>query len=638
MQKLETIENSSIQSYKESILHIYYNCIRTNGELNLIQYSEKYEELICSLYIGYEQSKESISTCNSHKYKTAISIADYVYLQKLLYKLIAQTRDICYGKGERDLTYMMIYKWWKYYPNMGLNALYAMMFSGEQLQNIQNGFSLSINTNAPYCIYQPGYGCFKDVKYFCNYVQKYGDKNDIICKYAMTMLNQRLYDDYIKYTTLGTYPSLACKWIPRENSKYGWIFEKMAIQWVQATDPIILSRTNIEEHIDIDVSLINVKAVTKCKTIYRKVLSMMSKILDIPEIKKCENRWSEIIPARISMDEIIQHNHSIFNIDNSFKERKNTVIRKDRRMCAHNIKEYLFMSEMSPDMKLENFKKSYINQHTFSPLQFVKQALKIIQVKNRTHSTDIEQNILYQIALLNSQWNKFSKKCNTLEHFIPILDISLYMRGDGLYNAIGMCCLISEKSKIGQRIMVMDNIPTWVNLTGCHGKFVEMVEILYNYTNKNTITNILKTFDMIIDSICISMDNDSNTSNTSNTMHIHSSLVFVVFTNKNTFCRYGNEKIHSIIIDRFTKANLDIPHIVYWNCSNDNNTGCDSNPCGSFMPNTSMVSGTNAELMNHFSFIGWGKQYTNNSFETFENIINNSRYNTMGDLFDKYFI
>jgi hypothetical protein len=635
---------ATTEYYKEKLLYIYYKFIRPNGEHNMLHFTKMYDELLCSLKSELDKQDELYDHC-------AIEKQAHKNILQMLYKLIAQTRDICYGKGERDITYMMIYKWWKYYPHLGLIALYPMMFSGEQIKLVQNGFKTYIDTDSTrlYIPHQNSYGCFKDVKYFCNYVRKYGDKrmmvkNNMLCKYAMTMLNQRVYDDYMEYCKNGTAPSLTGKWVPREKSKYGWIFEQMAIQWVQATDPVILSSVNLEQYENMDVNLGHIKAVIKCKIIYRKVISLLSKQLDLQETKQCQNRWAEIDPSTITIDSMLRNNNALFNIDNTFNDRKNTVIDKDRRECSHNMKEYAFfslphMAEMSPQLKVEKLRKSYINQSTFSPMQFVKQAISLINNKNIPSSTAVVQNVLYQIELLNDRWKKFSQKCNALDFFIPILDMSLSMSGDALYNAIGMCCLISEKSRIGQRVMVMDNIPTWVNLEECAGNFVAMVEILYRYTSRNTIGDLLKTFDIIIDSMSNSGANKME-------------LVFVIFTNESTLCKYerGNQSlgfgrdevsykneitIHSLIADRFEVAKLDIPHIIYWNCS-PNIVDKDELPVSGLVKRTSIVSGTNAKLLNHFSFIGWGDLYNNTSFDTLENILSNSRYDMMGDLFEKY--
>jgi hypothetical protein len=606
------------------------------------------------------------------------NLLSYITILKLLYKLIAQTRDICYGKGERDITYMMIYTWWKYFPKMGYIALHAMLFSEKNSILAENGFMMDIKTDSVYIPHQNSYGCFKDVKYFCEYVRKYGDKrlgnkNNEIIKCAITMLNQRVYDDYNEYIKNGTLPSLAAKWVPRENSKYGWIFEQMAIQWIRATNPVILSsvRTPDLENIEY-ICTKTIKAIVKCKTIYRKVISLLSKPLELMETKMCQNNWCKIDPAAITIDAMFRNNNALFNIDNTFESRKTTIIDKERMQCSHNIKDYVVICDVSPEIKLEKLRKSYMNQRTFSPMQFVKQAINLISANwNNELSCDNtltptlvpspgvlanSQNILYQIDLLNKQWKAFSKQCNALDYFVPILDMSLGILAnrDMLYNAIGMCCLISEKSRISRRIMIMDNTPTWVNLENCRDNFYEMVKVIYNHTTKRTSANIVKTFDTIIQSlscnskpspersnIVLPKDEGNGVQNMLGCVENDKmDLVFVVFTSEIIVNKYGNGMLHSIILDRFALAKLEkIPHIVYWNCS-PNCIPIDdfyAMPVSGQTKKTSMVSGTNAEILNHFSFIGWGDQYNNSPFETIENIINGSRYDYIGGLFDTYF-
>ena len=46
----------------------------------------------------------------------------------LLYKLIGQTRDIVYGKGEYDLSYAQIYIWWQFYPILSYFAFQTFVW------------------------------------------------------------------------------------------------------------------------------------------------------------------------------------------------------------------------------------------------------------------------------------------------------------------------------------------------------------------------------------------------------------------------------------------------------------------------------------------------------------------------------
>ena len=42
----------------------------------------------------------------------------YIDELTILFKLIAQTRDIIAGKGEYNLSYMQLYVWWQFYPQL----------------------------------------------------------------------------------------------------------------------------------------------------------------------------------------------------------------------------------------------------------------------------------------------------------------------------------------------------------------------------------------------------------------------------------------------------------------------------------------------------------------------------------------
>jgi hypothetical protein len=160
-----------IEYYKESLVYIYYKFIRSdNREHNIKCYAKIYDDLIYSLS-NTNKSSEYVITSELGTTTLSGVLSDNLLsndnnILKLLYKLIAQTRDICYGKGERDITYMMIYTWWKYFPKMGYIALHAMLFSENNSILLENGFIMDIKTDSVYIPHQNSYGCFKDVKYF----------------------------------------------------------------------------------------------------------------------------------------------------------------------------------------------------------------------------------------------------------------------------------------------------------------------------------------------------------------------------------------------------------------------------------------------------------------------------------------
>ena len=86
------------------------------------------------------------------KYLNSIHSESKEYLI-ILYKMIAQTRDVIDGKGECLLTYMMIYTWYTFYPDLAFHAIKCLVDLDDNSKSQQ-------------------YGSWKDIKYFCDYCYK----------------------------------------------------------------------------------------------------------------------------------------------------------------------------------------------------------------------------------------------------------------------------------------------------------------------------------------------------------------------------------------------------------------------------------------------------------------------------------
>lgn len=130
----------------------------------------------------------------------------------LLYRMIGQTRDIIDGKGECTLTYMMIYTWYKFYPKLASFALRFLVDFGD-------------NTIHPY-------GSWKDLKYFCEYCKKNGEKISFpLIQYSIILINEQIKIDYSNFISNSSEISLAAKWVPREKSSFGWIYECLAVDY-----------------------------------------------------------------------------------------------------------------------------------------------------------------------------------------------------------------------------------------------------------------------------------------------------------------------------------------------------------------------------------------------------------------------
>jgi len=215
---------------------------------------------------------------------------------KFLYRLIAHTRDITNGLGERDLTYAMICVWYRYHPVMAIKAL---------------RFIVTI-------------GSWADIKYICGYVTLTKDQNaDKIIDSAIGLMNFQLNTDRVAWNnalvnyfkikhanpnTLVPRPSgrdvmsFAAKWAPREKSRFGWLFGRMVEQWGHMFGGNVNHRT------------------------FRKMISMLNKELDTVQIKQCAGRWAEIGPETVSICTLLRQ--------------KKAFTRPDRPECASNFSDF----------------------------------------------------------------------------------------------------------------------------------------------------------------------------------------------------------------------------------------------------------------------------------------------------------
>ena len=217
----------------------------------------------------------------------------------MLYRLIAHTRDINDGLGERDLTYAMICVWYRHYPVQAIKALRFIVTS-------------------------VGIGTWADIKYLCGYVVRTKDPNaDLIIDSAIGLMNYQLNVDRVAWNnalvnymqikratpnTLVPRPSgrdvmsFAAKWAPREKSRFGWLFNRMVVQWLQ------MFGGNVNEKS------------------FRKMISMMNRELETVQIKQCAGKWADIGPETVSISTLLRH-----------KKAFTRVHTEDRALCASNF-------------------------------------------------------------------------------------------------------------------------------------------------------------------------------------------------------------------------------------------------------------------------------------------------------------
>jgi len=487
----------------------------------------------------------------------------------VLYRIIGQTRDIVDGKGEYTLTYMMICEWYVFYPELAKFALKCLVDLGDK------------------SIHQ--YGSWKDIKYFCQYFKNTSSDNEHpLIKYAIELTNTQLKIDYESLLAGTDNITLVSKWIPREKSSVGWLYNQLAISFFSYIDTAktVSSRS---------------KASLKSKTEYRKILSVLNKKLDTLQIKQCNNQWSKIDFNNVTSISLTKQKKAFQNITHNgeIRHRDNA----DRILCADNFKSHI-KTAIEGGNELKGRRVSMVD--------FTRQALSLIGSDNQS-----------EIDLLNSQWRDSSSLNSNMGKMIPMIDVSGSMGGDPLHAAIALGIRIAEKSAIGKRVMTFSASPTWVNLEG-HDDFVSQVDVIHR-AEWGMNTNFHAALDMILNAIIqnkmppeevqdmvlvvlsdMQMDDGDNCDKQ------------VLYDTMNAKYEAAGKRLHG--------KPYKPPHILFWNM-----TSTSGFPSLSTQLNCSMMSGFSPALLNSFCEQGMTSLQACTPWSVLENSLENERYKIMGD-------
>jgi hypothetical protein len=490
--------------------------------------------------------------------------------------MIGQTRDIVNGKGEYNLTYMMIYKWYDYFPELAIFALQCLV-------------NLSNKNIHPY-------GSWKDIKYFCKFCKIQGVAMDHpLIQESIKILNEQLRIDHISFPSE---MSLASKWVPREKSSFKWLYQSLATDYFNEYMKTANSQIKSE------------KAVLKCKMEYRKLISNLNKKLDTLQIKQCANTWSDINFENVTSVSLVKQKKAFLNI------RKNGEIRypdrPDRVVCTENFNDHI---QKAAKGVVE------IKGKRVGLTDFVKQARNLYKNPN---SSQVEKD------LLNLQWINNSSQNNGLENFVAVVDLSGSMNGDPMDVAIAMGIRIAEKSKLGKRVMTFSINPRWINLDNSYDFISKVKEIENGDIGFNT--DFHKVLDLFLDAII------SNKMPPEDVQDMVIVLLSDMQIDDAEDRKYkdgvrSRETLYEEIKSKYAEAGIRVhgkpykpPHMLFWNLRNTNGFPTLSNE-----KNVSMMSGFNPVLLNQFCDKGIDALQSCTPWTILEQILNNERYKIMGD-------
>ena len=214
-----------------------------------------------------------------------------------LYRLLGQTRDIICGKGERDLSFLQIYVWYQFYPELAFFAFYQFIY--------------------PHSFNEKSYGSWKDIKTFCHFIKnKTLNEDHPLILYAINIMIQQIYTDYNSLQNQNPAVSLAGKWAPRQRSKHHWLFKKMAYQYYS----YFFSKTKKFR-----------KAKNAAKMYFRKILSKLNSFLNTPQVLMAAQNWAKIDFDKIPSKTLFNYRKSFLNANKS----------EDRKICSQNFKAFI---------------------------------------------------------------------------------------------------------------------------------------------------------------------------------------------------------------------------------------------------------------------------------------------------------
>ena len=546
-------------SLQEKILQFSFQIVRNNTGL---------ENTLRSMLLLLSNKIQSEILSESETAKGYLS---------LLYRMIGHTRDIIDGKGEYMLTYMMIYVWYEFYPELAKFALKCLV-------NVDDK-----------SIHQ--YGSWKDIKYFCKYCLDKGLTIDSpLIQYSIHITNEQLKKDYLNLCNNNINEiSLVSKWIPREKSKFSNIYQSLAIDY-------------FNEYLNADQTVYQIeKAILKCKTKYRKLLSSLNKVIDTVQIKQCDHKWDKINFNKVTSVTLTKQKKAFLNIKNDGSIRYPDD--EDRIKCSKNFNEHI---QQSVSGKVE------MKGKRVGMSDFTKQALQLL---NRGECEQCEKD------LLNSQWRDNASQNDSLGKMIAMVDVSGSMEGDPMNVAIALGIRIAEKSMLGKRVMTFSAKPKWVNLEPYHD-FISQVDAVKN-AEWGMNTNFYAALDMILDAIIMNQMAPEDVQD----------MVLVILSDMQM--DGGDNCNKQVLYDRmkakYEAAGIRVngtpykpPHILFWNLR-----GTSGFPNLSNQPNTSMMSGFSPALLNLFCDQGLDALQSTTPWSMLNKSLDNERYKIMEKKFQE---
>jgi hypothetical protein len=608
---------------KELFSQFYFQLVRTKNttdlESKLIQMLRYFKTLEISSVEAAEKEggKSSVILPGIH-----IKHPEDRDIFENLYKLIGYTRDIVNGKGEYTLTYMQIWIWYQFFPDLACFAILHLVYC--------NIFGKDTSKHP--------YGSWKDIKYLCQYVRERTENpNHMLIIYATDLMAQQIMKDE-EALAYGEPISLAGKWCPREKSKFNWVFKLIA--------------QHVFKHYFSSASgfFQQKKAFRKAYTHLRKMIAGLNKHLDTTQIHMCNHTWSDIDFNKVTSITMQKQRNGFLNVN--YKGKQKYALRNadnqentDRIDCREHLlshiqkmKDILAKKKMGETISADE-EKHVVHGKRVSMYDFVKDAddywCQLYGLNNSGKDCHDEiEDLKHKRDMIHLQWMDNGSQNSQLSKFIPLVDTSGSMSCDNftpLYNAIGLGIRMSEVTHpvFRNRIMTFSAVPTWVQLEDSMD-FIEKVKVVRS-ANWGMNTNFYAAMKLILNSIVEEEMDPADVEGM--VLAVFSDMQMdqadVGFSGDETLYENIKELYHEAGLKTKWKAPYKPPHILFWNLRKT-----DGFPVLSNVKNVTTMCGYNPVMMNAFCNNGMEalKDFTPYTF--IRDILSHERYKVMEkDLF-----
>ena len=557
---------------QEKIVQIYTQLVRAD--------IEQIKNLKKQIYDVLSMLKKNLSNKTINK---EFQDKNKEYLS-ILYRMIGQTRDMKGGKGEHELTYMMIHVWYQFYPSLAEFAVRCFVLLTED------------NSIHPY-------GSWRDIRYLCEYFKQQKEpENHPFILFCANLTNTQLKKDNNNYLLKSKNILLTAKWVPRER-RFKWLNQIFAVDYFKE---YIKTADSLEKY---------KKAYLKCITHYRQLCSKLNRYIETVQILQCDKQWQDIDFNKVTSITFAKQSKAFLN-------KKNGNIRypdsEDRIICSKNYENHI---QRAKNGEIE------IKGKCVSMIDFAKQASKL----SKSNLDQIECD------RLNSQWRDNESQSNALDNFIAMVDVSDSMKfpnDDPIMTAISLGIRIANKSKLGKRVITFSKDPTWVNLEECNNFVDQFNKVRESPWSLNT--NFMSALSMILDVI---VENKMSAKEVENIV-----LVILSDMQMDEADKTDKKTLFETIKVKYAEAGLKVhgvpyqtPFILFWNLRSTNGF-----PTLSTNENSAMMSGFEPALLNVFCDKGidalknsWSiliDSLANERYKILDEKLNHELYNEFNDI------